>query len=102
MLSRLDGVLFGRKPEGIVTHRVQNVKTPQPFVAAEYVASDITQRVPDVQPRARRVGEHVQHEKLGFIRVDLYLVNSRLLPGILPFTLDFSPVVRFHAPEYSE
>ena len=51
MLARLDGVLFGGKAEGVVTHRMQHVEAFQALVAAVDVAGDEAQRVSHMQAR---------------------------------------------------
>ena len=93
VLPRLDGILLGREPEGVVTHRVQDVEAFQPLVARVDVRGDVAQRVPDVQPRPRRVGEHVQHIELRTRGVRLDLVGLPLAPALLPLRLDLLEIV---------
>ncbi len=62
--ARLHGVLLGGQAERVETHRVQHVAPGHPQVAAQHVGADEAQRVPDVQPGAGRVGEHVQQVDL--------------------------------------
>ena len=95
MLAGLDGILLRRKPESVVTHRVQHVVALLTFVAGVDIGGDIAQRVSHMQSRARRVREHVQHVKLRLRVVYLCLIQAGLFPGRLPFLLYFSKVV-FH------
>ena len=60
----LDGVLFGRQAEGIVAHGVQHVLAQHAVIAGVSISGDITKRVPHVQARTGRVGEHVLHVEL--------------------------------------
>jgi len=52
------------------------------------VSGDVALGVPDVQPFARRVWEHVQHKTLWFVRVFNCVVDTRVYPVLLPFTLN--------------
>ena len=95
VLPRLDGILLGGQPEGVVPHRVEDVETLEPLVARVDVGSDVAQRMAHVQPGARGVGEHVQDVELGARGVDSYAVGAALLPALLPFGFDLSEIV-FH------
>ena len=68
--ARLDGVLLSRQPEGVVAERVQNILAQHSVVAREDIRGDVAQRVPHVQARPGRVGEHV---------LDVELVRRQLL-----------------------
>ena len=59
MGAGLDGVLLGGQAEGVVAHRVQHVLAEHALVTGDHVGRDVAQRVADVQPRPRGVGEHV-------------------------------------------
>ena len=61
MLSRLDGILFRRQAEGIISHGMQDIEPAQSLVAAEYVARYIAERMAHMKPRPRRIWEHVQY-----------------------------------------
>ena len=61
----LHRVLLGGQAEGVVAHRVQHVVAVHPLVAGEHVGADVAERVADVQARAARVREHVEHVELG-------------------------------------
>ena len=95
VLPRLYGILLGGQPVGVVAHGVQHVEAFQAFVAAVDVGGDVAQRMPHVQPRARGVGEHVQHVILGAVGAYAGLVRTMLLPVALPLLLDILEVV-FH------
>ena len=60
----LDRVLLGGQAEGVVAHRVQHVVARHALEAAEDVGADVAERMADVQTRAARVREHVEHEQL--------------------------------------
>ena len=65
MLPGLDGVLLGRQAEGVPAHRVQDVVAERAAVTGQNVRGGVAFRMPDVQPRAGRVGEHVEDVELG-------------------------------------
>jgi|GEM_PF-3412013 len=93
MLAGLDGVLLGRQAERIVAHRVQHVEALGPFVTRENIGGDVAQRMPHVQPRPGRIGEHVQHVVLRLSPVFRSPERAVLRPEFLPFPLDRSVVV---------
>ena len=93
VLARLDGVLLGGQAEGVVSHRVQDVEALEPLVARVDVRGDVAQRVPDVQARSRRIGEHVQHIEFGPRGVRFHLVGLVRPPAALPFGLDLLEIV---------
>ena len=95
MLARLDGVLFSRKSEGVVAHRVKDVEALEPLVAGIDVRGDVAQRVADVQTRTRGVGEHVEYVVFRARRVGFDAVGSLLLPAVLPFGFNLLEIV-FH------
>ena len=95
VLAGLDGILLGREAEGVVAHGVQHIEAFQAFVAAVDVTGDIAERMADVQARAGRVREHVQHVIFGFGRVCLGLESVMGGPIGLPFLLDLGEIV-FH------
>ncbi len=64
MGAGLDGVFLRRQPEGIPAHRMQNISALHAQVATEDIRSRVSFRMPDVQPRPRRIRKHV--EDVGF------------------------------------
>ncbi len=88
----LHGVLLGGQPERVEAHRVQHVVAGHPQVAAQHVGADEAQRVPDVQPGAGRVREHVHQVELRLLRAGLTGVRrverALALPDVLPGPLD--------------
>ena len=88
MLSCLDGVLLGRKAEGIVAHGMQYVEALQPRVAGEDIAGDIAQRMAHMQARTTGVREHVQHVIFGFVGIYTGTVGLVLGPPLLPLLLN--------------
>ena len=71
----LYGVLLGGQPEGVEPQRVQHITAVHAVVPRINVGGDVTQRVPDVQPVAGGVGEHVLHEQL--VRGQLGAIRRR-------------------------
>jgi hypothetical protein len=100
VLTGLHGILLGRQPEGVVAQAVQDVLAEHPVEAREDVGRDVAQRVPDVQARSARVGEHVEDEQVpAGVRGDPVRVAHgpagfgawkvpSLLPAVLPGHLD--------------
>ena len=99
VLPRLDGELLGGQAERVIAHGVQDVVAVHAAEPAGDVGTQVAQRVPDVQPRARRVREHVHHEELGAVLDPLEAraqpagrvgrVERALgLPAVLPRELD--------------
>ena len=93
-----NGVLFGGQPERVVTKRMQHVVASHAFETAIYVGGDVAERVADMQPSPRRVGEHVEDEQF-FAPGDFFGLSkwpSRVggvkgvcgLPAVLPFGLN--------------
>ena len=64
VLPGLYGVLLGRQAVGVVAKRVQHIAPEHPVIAGVDVRGDVSERVADVQARARGVREHVLHEQL--------------------------------------
>ena len=64
VLAGLHRVLLGGEPERVVAHRVQHVVAAHAHEAREHVGADVAERVPDVEPGAARVREHVEHVEL--------------------------------------
>ena len=95
MLAGLDRILLGRQPERIVTHRMQHIETPEPFVTRIDVRCDVTQRMTDVQSRPRRIREHVQHIIFRPALIHFDPVGFLLGPTALPFLL-YSPEIVLH------
>ena len=65
MLAGLDGVLLGGQAEGVPADRMQDVVAERAAIAGQNVRGGVAFRVPDMQPRAGRVGEHVEDVELG-------------------------------------
>ncbi len=93
MLSRLNGVLLGGKPERVEPHRMQHIEAAEPLIPCIYVGSDIAQRMAHMQPRPARIGEHVEDIIFGPGGVCLHLICSAALPFGLPTRLQFSKIV---------
>ncbi len=84
MLPCLDGILLGRKPVGIITHRMKHIEAAQPLIACIDVGSYVSQRMAYMQPGSRRIREHVKHIELGLIVVNFGFIRIVFLPVLLP------------------
>ena len=65
VLAGLAGVFLGREPEGVEAHGVQHVEPGHPLEPGVDVGGDVAEGMADVQPRTRRIREHVHDEQLG-------------------------------------
>ena len=94
MPSAFDRVLLGGQPERVPAHRVQDVEPLHALVPRHDVRRGVPLRVPDVQPRAAGIGEHVEHVELRARRVEIRVARIRcmerflLSPDRLPARLD--------------
>ena len=88
MNARFDRVVFGRQAEGIKAHRLEYLIAFHAHVARVGIGEAVVIPVPEVQPRARGVREHLEDVFLfidaGFIKA----VKLALLPFALPLFLD--------------
>ena len=94
MRPRLHGILLGRQPESVPSHRMQDVEPFHPLVAAEDVGRGVTFWMTDVKPRSRGIREHVKAvELLLLVVVSVALECLVLEPIRLPFLLNGGKVV---------
>ena len=93
MCAGLYGILFGWESVGIIAHRMQYIEAFEPFVAGKDVGGYVSERVANMQPGARRVGEHVEYVEFWLRMVDTCFVNIVFGPVFLPFLLGFAKVV---------
>ena len=84
VLAGLDGVLLRRQAERVPAHRVQHIEAAHFLVAPDDVRRRVALGMADVQPRAARVGEHVEHVVFRAARVEAGLAGIRRVKG-LPF-----------------
>ncbi len=61
VLTRLYGILLGRKTEGVESHGVENGIATHSMIACHDVAGYIAQWMTYMQSSTRRIGKHVQH-----------------------------------------
>ena len=76
-----DRVLLGRQAEGVPAHRMQDVESLHPLEAADDVGRGVALGVPDVQARARGIGEHVEAVELRLRRIEDRLAGVGLTEG---------------------
>ena len=88
MRAGFDGVLLGGKAECVPAHRMKHVKALHALVAAEDVRGRVAFRMSHVQPRPRRIREHVETVEL-LLRVVPSVALERLVgkPICLPLLL---------------
>eukprot|EP00965_Chrysotila_dentata_P188538 6172801-Pleurochrysis_carterae.AAC.3 len=87
-------VLLGGQAKGVPPHRVQHVVVAHPPVARHDVRCGVTFWVADMQARARRVREHVQHILLLLPGAAACGEGALILPELLPPALNLRKVVR--------
>src|SRR5690606_10466235 len=95
MRAGFHGMLLGRKSEGVPAHRMQHIKAAGALVARENVGRGVPLRMTDVQTRARRVGEHIEHVVLRFAATGVGAERMVFLPEGLPVRFDRRKVVVF-------
>ena len=93
MRAGFDCVLFGGQAERVPANRMKDVEALCAFGTADDVGTGVTLRVADVQPGARRVGEHVERVKLRLRRIGTGAERVLLVPKGLPVRFNFGEVV---------
>ena len=94
MHAGLHGVLLGWQTKRIPTHGVKNIEALHALGARGNVGADVSNWMPDVQARARRIGKHIEHIKFWFGRVKAGVAwiardeRTALLPPCLPLALN--------------
>ena len=93
VLPRLDGILLGGQTIRVEAHRVEHVEALQTLVATVDITGDIAERMPHMQSRPARVGEHIQHivVRLGAVVADL--INTFFFPLRLPLAFNLCKIV---------
>ena len=94
--ARLDGILLGRKAEGVPAHRMEDVKAPHALVAAEDVRRRVPLGMPHVKPGARRIRKHVEAVELLALAVRVRLEGLVFEPVLLPLLLDGREIIVAH------
>jgi len=96
VLARLDGVLLGRQPEGIPTHRMKHAVSTHSAIARQDVRCRVALGMPDVQAGTAGIGKHVQRIELplGFVEARFARVRRPkglvFVPEGLPLGLDLT------------
>ena len=93
------GVLFGGQAEGIPAHRVHHGRAAHSLEAADDVGGGVALGMPDVQPLAARIREHVQDVQFAAFGEHGAGESPVLFPELLPFRLDDGGVVAWHGEE---
>ena len=88
MLTRLDGVLLGRKAESVISHRMQHIVSCKTLVTGEDVACDVSKRMSYVESRSGRIREHIEDVVFRFGRILSCLECLVGGPPGLPFAFD--------------
>ena len=93
---RINGILFGWQPEGVPSHRVQDVVASHAAVSADDVGADVSDRMPHMQPLSRGIWEHVEAIEpagsgikpfiAGIERPKRFRLGPRLLPAFFDGT----------------
>ena len=97
MRAGANGVLFGRQPEGVPSHRVQHLRAGHAPVTADDVGGRVSLGMAHMQAVTGGVGEHVEDIELvasGFERAGVK--GLVLVPVGLPVGLDTGGVVTGH------
>ena len=111
MLTRLDGILLGRKSVGVVAHRMEHIESTQTFVAGEYVGCNIAERMAHMQPGSGGIREHIEHIEFRLGAVCFRAVGFILFPSLLPalfylfmtvFHLFLSGFIRIYRENYRD
>ena len=103
MLARLDRILFCRQSKCVPSHRVEHVKTSEPFISGNDIGGGITLGMSDVQAGSARIRKHIQHVVFRFRGIEFFLARVGcveklfVIPNLLPFRLEFIEWVRLSA-----
>ena len=99
MLPRLERILLGRQPECVVPHRVEHVVARHALEPREDISADVAEGMSNMEARAARIREHVEHVELRAVGDALEAIGERtagvrrperplLFPAVLPSLLD--------------
>ena len=100
MFAGANRVLFGRQPERIEPHRMQDAVAAHPREPRNNISRRVTFGVTDVQPVAAGVGEHIEDVSFFAALAQVWFRSGRerfvLFPISLPAGFDFGRVVSWH------
>ena len=82
MLAGPDRILFGRKTEGVPSHRVKHIVTLQAVIAGEDIGGGIALDMADMETVSARVGEHIEDEVLLCLGTKIRIAGIRGAEGI--------------------
>src|SRR5262249_1053423 len=91
--TRLHGVLFGRKPKRVPSHRMEHVEALHALVTGNDVGGGIALEMTDVQSGPGGIRKHIEAIKLGLRLVIRGPKRSTLFPKPLPFRFNGVMVV---------
>src|SRR6266487_332770 len=89
-------ILFCRQTKGVISHRMQHIKSFQPFEPGINIACYISERMPYMKSRTTWIRKHIQCIILGFAASVTYFIHILFLPPLLPFFFNIPEFV-FHS-----
>ena len=90
-----DGILFCRKPKGVISHGMQDVEAFQPFKPAINVAGDVSEGMSNMQAGTTWIGEHIKDITFRLVTVVGNSIGTLCIPFFLPFSFDLTELI-FH------
>ena len=93
MRSGLDGIILCRQAKGIVSDRIENIKSLHPPLAGDDIQRRIRARMAYMKPGAAGIRELNQRIKLGQRIICFCFKAMGILPFFLPFALHLVMVV---------
>ena len=88
VLAFLDCLALRGETEAVPAHDAQHIEAHHASCPGDDIGGDVALGMPDVKPRAARVGEHVEHVVLGARPVRGRRERILLLPGLPPLGFD--------------
>ena len=101
MCTSLDGVVFCRKTESIVSHWMKNIEAVHSKVAAVNVCSSVSFRMTYMKTGTARIRKHIQHIAAFFFRkgfIFRYAESLVFVPIFLPLRLNILKRISHNTP----